>query len=316
LLSSDFGPKLGAMAIGAGSGDDGGFVPRDSVDRLIESWRAMRPELDVEPLGVITRISRLRSHLGAEVEKLFAEYGLSGPSFAVLVTLARLEEAAGLSQRRLADELGLTSGTVSVRIDRLVEEGLVARAPDPQDKRNTRITLTEGGRELFERVAPAHLANERRLLAGLTDPEIESLGSLLRRLLVEFEGSLPSYGVPARLGLVLAPAHVSIAMRRAVGLPEEAGLLVRGVDDGGPSDKAGLRPGDVILVAGRRRVRSIGDLCAAIADARASGRLQIQAVRGVKEATATIALDELQAESGGLAAATMAGRSVRDEHRL
>ena len=51
------------------------------------------------------------------------------------------------------------------------------------------ITLTARGRELFERVVPAHLANERRLLSGLTEPEQQVLASLLRKLLVEFEGS-------------------------------------------------------------------------------------------------------------------------------
>src|SRR5436309_2478772 len=82
-------------------------------------------------------------------------------SFGVLVTLARIEDEGGVSQRRLMDELGLTSGTISVRIDRLVEQGLVERRPDPESKRSALITLTERGRERFERVVPAHLANER-----------------------------------------------------------------------------------------------------------------------------------------------------------
>jgi len=59
----------------------------------------------------------------------------------------------------LIDELGLTSGTISVRIDRLVEEGLVDRRVDPESRRNTLITLTERGREVVERVVPAYLAN-------------------------------------------------------------------------------------------------------------------------------------------------------------
>ena len=86
------------------------------------------------------------------------------------------------------DELGLTSGTVSVRMDRLVAQGLVDRRPDPQSARNTLIRLTEHGRELFERVVPAHLANEQRLLSALSPQELELLADLLRKLLVEFEG--------------------------------------------------------------------------------------------------------------------------------
>jgi DNA-binding MarR family transcriptional regulator len=80
------------------------------------------------------------------------------------------------------DELGLTSGTISVRMDRLVAQGLVDRRADPGSARNTLISLTPQGRELFERVVPAHLNNERRLLSGLSDEELELLAALLRKL--------------------------------------------------------------------------------------------------------------------------------------
>ena len=150
------------------------------------------------------------------------------------------------------DELGLTSGTISVRIDRLAEDGLVERRPDPGDGRNSLIVLTEQGRQVFERVVPAHLENERRLIVALDDDERAALATLLRKLLVEYEGSLPPAGAHVRLGLTLSPAHVTIAMRRAVGLPAGAGLLVRDVDETGPA-RAVLRPGDVLERAGRPR---------------------------------------------------------------
>src|SRR6476469_1080894 len=111
-------------------------APHDSVDRLLADWQRVRPELDFSPVAVISRLSRVRGHIDAELERLFAEHGLTGPSFGVLVTLARLNEPDGVSQRRLMDELGLTSGTISVRMDRLVEQGLVERRPDPGDRRH------------------------------------------------------------------------------------------------------------------------------------------------------------------------------------
>ena len=76
-------------------------------------------------------------------------------------------------------------------IDRLVADGLVARGADAGDRRNSRITLSDAGRELFERVVPAHLDNERRLMAALGEREQELLAGLLRKMLVEFEGSVP-----------------------------------------------------------------------------------------------------------------------------
>ena len=97
----------------------------DSVDRLLDGWRAARPELDMSPVGVVARLGRVRQHVDAELEALFAQHGISGPGFAVLVTLSRLAEPDGVPQRRLMQELRLTSGTVSVRMDRLAERGLV-----------------------------------------------------------------------------------------------------------------------------------------------------------------------------------------------
>src|SRR6478609_9808059 len=221
-------------------------APRDSVDALLASWRERRPDLDFSPVAVISRLGRVRGHLDAQLDELFAAHGLSAPSFGVLVTLARVDDGGGVSQRRLMDELGLTSGTVSVRMDRLVSQGLVDRRPDPQSARNTLISLTDRGRELFERVVPAHLANEQRLLSGLSPQELELLAGLLRKLLVEFEGARPSTGESEGLGLTLAPGHVAAALREAVGLPPVTGLLVRSIIGGGPADQAGLRTGDVL----------------------------------------------------------------------
>jgi DNA-binding MarR family transcriptional regulator len=282
--------------------------PRDSVDALLASWHERREDLDFSPVGVVSRLARVRSHIDAELDRVFAEHGLTAPSFGVLVTLARVDDGGGVTQRRLMDELGLTSGTISVRMDRLVAEGLVTRGPDPSSARNTLISLTDRGRELFERVVPAHLANERRLLSALSEDELQTLAGLLRKLLVEFEGSRPA--APA-LGLTLAPAHVAAALREAVGLPAVVGLLVRAVEDGGPATAAGLRTGDVLIAAGPRALRSIADLYAAIEDAH--DELRLAFVRGTDaNHTATLQLDRTTAPTSAAAA----GRAARGEHRL
>lgn len=289
-------------------------IPRDSVDGLIADWGRVRPDLDVGPLAIISRLERLRGHLDAELERVFESHGLSGPSFAVLVSLARLNEPGGVSQRRLMDELGLTSGTVSVRMDRLVDQGLVDRQPDPDDKRNTRIMLTDAGRALFERVAPAHLANERRLLSSLNEAEQAMLAALLRKLLVEYEGSLPARNAPFRLGLTLAPTHVTMRMRTDVGLPPASGLLVRDVVDGGPASAAGVRQGDVLLRAGQYELRSVAALYAAIADAAPQHRMRVEVVRGVTERVLSLSLVGLGDPSAVRGLAETAGRTPREEH--
>jgi len=289
-------------------------TPRDSVDALLASWRQRRSDLDFGPVAVVARLARIRAHIDAELDGVFTAYGLTAPSFGVLVTLARVDDGGGVSQRRLMDELGLTSGTISVRMDRLVAQGLVDRRADPGSARNTLISLAPRGRELFERVVPAHLNNERRLLSGLNDEELELLAALLRKLLVEFEGSRPPAEATIELGLTLAPAHVAVALREAVGLPAVAGLLVRGVVDGGPADAAGFRTGDVLVAAGGRELRSVADVYAAIDQAAADGRLRLKFVRGTQPQRATMSLGKA-ADSDGTLAAT-AGRSATGEHRL
>jgi DNA-binding MarR family transcriptional regulator len=290
-------------------------IPRDSVDRLLEDWAAVRPALDFSPVGIVARLDRVRDHLDVELDRLFAEHELTAPGFAVLVTLARLNERGGVAQRRLMDELGLTSGTVSVRMDRLQEMGLIERRPDQHDKRNTLITLTPQGRALFERIVPEHLANERRLLAALSDPERALLAALLGKLLVEFEGSLPPENAPIKLGMTVAPAHVTISMREAVGLPPVPGLLVRRLEEAGAAALGGVLAGDVIVGAPRREIRSVAALYAAIADVASSGRLTLTVLRGTVEETVSITI----APGGSGASAGRAvtrGRSACDEHTI
>jgi DNA-binding MarR family transcriptional regulator len=159
------------------SPDPESSTPRDSVDALLSSWAERRSDLDFSPVAIVARLGRIRSHMDAEIEGVLAAHALTAPGFAVLVTLARVDDGGGVSQRRLMDELGLTSGTVSVRMDRLVADGLVGRRPDPTSARTTLISLTERGRELFERVVPAHLANERRLLGALSTEELDTLAA-------------------------------------------------------------------------------------------------------------------------------------------
>jgi DNA-binding MarR family transcriptional regulator len=270
-------------------GADHACIPPDSVDRLIAEWSRVRPDLDFTPLAVVARIGRARTHIAAALEAVFAQHGLSDPSFAVLVTLVRLGRAEGVPQRTLMDELGLTAGTVSVRIDRLEAQGLVERRAHAADRRNTLVVITDRGLAVFERVAPAHLENERRLLVALDAGEQAMLATLLRKLLVEYEGARRT-GPGARLGLVLAPAHVAIAMRAAVGLPPAAGLLVREVADDGPAHGL-LRRGDVLDRAAGRPLTSIAALRAAV-EAAGVGPLTVRVRRGRDLVTVRVPLGE------------------------
>lgn len=284
-------------------------VPRDSVDVVVAGWRETRGDLDVTPVEVVLRLGRVRAVLDQEMEALFAEYGLTSAGFAAMAAIARLAGEEGVTQAQLMRALQLTSGTVSVRIDRLVAEGLATRRTDPDDRRGTRVALTPRGRELFEAAAPAHLDNERRLLSALSADEQRTLGGLLRKLLIEFEGCGPAAAQGAGwLGVDLVPAHVAAAMRRAVGLPEVGGLLVRAVAPSGPAAAAGIASGDVIVWAGDRPVRSAVDLHGALTSAAAGEALEVRVVRGAQEVALSVTPAGVEPE--------MRGRPREGEHAM
>jgi len=217
----------------------------DEVDRVLADWAGQRPDLDFTPVGVVTRLSRLRGYLDAELAGVFARFGLTSADFLVIVSLRRGGPPYRMPQARLMDALGLTSGTVSVRLDRLEKNGIVTREPDPASARGSLVQLTGKGLELFDRVAPVHLANEDRLLSALSPAEREVLAGLLRRLLSSFESG--SSDVAASLGLTLEPARLARARRQAVGLSDRAGLLVEAVAPGSPGHEAGIERGDLLI---------------------------------------------------------------------
>jgi serine protease Do len=88
-----------------------------------------------------------------------------------------------------------------------------------------------------------------------------------------------------RLGVGLAPSHVAQKLRRAVGLPERDGLLVREVEEDSPAATAGIAEGDLIVAVGGTPITSGDDLFDALAG---DGALEITLVRGADELTVTV----------------------------
>jgi DNA-binding MarR family transcriptional regulator len=155
---------------------------RDGVDLIIEQWRRERPDLDSSPIGVIGRISRLARELEQRLEPVYREHGLETGWHDVLATLRRSGPPYRLRPTEFTNALMLTSSGTTKRLDRLEQAGLIARGPDPDDRRGTLITLTAAGRRLIDSVTEAHLENERRLLAALSDADQRRLAGLLRAL--------------------------------------------------------------------------------------------------------------------------------------
>ncbi|RFZ88545.1 MarR family transcriptional regulator [Shinella sp. WSJ-2] len=159
----------------------------DHVDRILAQWNRERPDLDVEPMGLLGRIARLRTHLAREIEKALAAHGLNSASFDVLATLRRSGPPYRLSPGDLIATTMVSSGTMTNRLDQLEKAGLIERSHNPDDRRGVIIALTPKGLALVDAAVTDHVENQHKLLDGLDAQERAALDGLLRKFLGEFE---------------------------------------------------------------------------------------------------------------------------------
>lgn len=159
----------------------------DEVDRIVAAWRRERPDLDVSPMEILSRVSRLARQLDLARKSSFSDYGIEGWAFDVLSALRRSGEPYQLSPSTLLQETLVTSGTMTNRIDRLVTRGWVERRPDPGDRRGVLVRLTESGRATVDSALADLLVKERAILSGLTAAGSRNLASLLRELSTGFD---------------------------------------------------------------------------------------------------------------------------------
>jgi DNA-binding MarR family transcriptional regulator len=175
-----------------------GGAEADHVDHVLAEWRRERPGVDLGPVAVVARIGRAAALLDRGVNANFARFGLNRTSWDVLASLRRAGGAYRRSPTDLYRALMRTSGAMTHILDRLEQDGIVERIPDPDDRRGLLVGLTRKGSALVERVGPTHLKTERRMLAPLTKQEQAELARLLRKLLIGLEADL--LGVPVPVG--------------------------------------------------------------------------------------------------------------------
>lgn len=160
----------------------------DRVARIQREWARERPDVDVRPQGVIGRLHRLGAYLTEELCVVYRKYGLGEGDFDVLATLRRAGAPFERAPGELAEHTMVTTGAMTKRVDRLERAGLVSRRASESDGRGRVVALTPQGREVIDRAFSEHMANERRLLAALTEDEAAQLESLLVKWLAATEG--------------------------------------------------------------------------------------------------------------------------------
>ena len=156
------------------------------MDELVEAWARERADLDLAPVEVFSRITRLARHVDRVRRTAFAEHDVEPWEFDVLAALRRVGSPYELSPGRLLRETLVTSGTMTNRVDRLAARGFVERYPDPDDRRGVLVRLTADGKHAVDGAFGALVVAERQLLGNLPERDRTRLATLLRPLLAPF----------------------------------------------------------------------------------------------------------------------------------
>ena len=156
---------------------------QDAVDRIASQWNAVRPDVDMAPLTVIGRVSRLSRLVDRRLAENFGQYGLENWMYDVLATLRRSGEPYELTAGDLVRHAMVTTGAITNRIDRLEQLGLVVRASS-DDRRKVIVRLTKQGLQLVDEVVDTHMSTERAILAQLSSRQQHDLANLLRTVLI------------------------------------------------------------------------------------------------------------------------------------
>ena len=166
------------------------LMAHDHVD-LLAKIDAAGVDLDLEVEGIVDRIGGLNRRLKNSLKDTLVEYGLTPEDWHVLSPLRLRSGDHCMSPGELADDLELSTGEMTSRVDRLEKLGLVRRAPDPDDRRGVRVELTDEGLQAWDAAAAVQGRKEAFFASALSRAEQKKLNDLLRKLMLAFEAREP-----------------------------------------------------------------------------------------------------------------------------
>lgn len=168
----DLSPQDGAVQTSTITGD-GSMARNDETGRSHDQQQDVRTWLQL--VKAVLPLER-------EANKLFAQkFGQSLPRFDVLAHLSRAEKS-GLPVGLLAERLIASSGNITRLISRMVNEGLVERLEDAEDRRSLRVIITNKGRDLYVQMASAHDQWASEKMQPLNDDEKQQIQHFMRRI--------------------------------------------------------------------------------------------------------------------------------------
>jgi DNA-binding MarR family transcriptional regulator len=155
---------------------------QDHVDSIIAQWHAEAPEYDYLDMELIGRLGRVAGMVSRRVARCIEAQGISVPEFDVLAALKRSGAPYKLLPTTLYKTLMVTSGTMTHRLQKLEKAGFITREADKDDGRAMLVCLSDTGHEKVAGAIAAHIANEAKILSGLSDADKQALSALLRKL--------------------------------------------------------------------------------------------------------------------------------------
>lgn len=150
---------------------------------MIDQWRAQRPDLDPSGKAVTARIVRGAALTRRRIDEAIKDLGIRDGEFGTLSALRRVGAPYELSPSQLTQHLVISSGGLSLMLDRLERAGQVRRRPHPHDRRGVLVSLTDAGVEVIDEAMTRLASVEQQLVGGLTQRERDQLARLLAKYL-------------------------------------------------------------------------------------------------------------------------------------
>lgn len=158
----------------------------DAVDRMLDIWKRELPDLDLATEGIVERIQKLSRYLDRAMNETLVEFNLNLGEWQLLGALRKSGPPYRRSPGQLAEAMGISSGAMTNRLDRLEAAGLIRRLPDPSDRRALEVELTDAGWRAWQDTVGAQARKEALVASALDEAEKGRLNDLLRRLMLAF----------------------------------------------------------------------------------------------------------------------------------
>ena len=162
----------------------------DQLDAMLEVWAREIPNLDPVTEGIVERIQKLAKAFDRSLDETLTATGLDRRSYHVLGKLRKVGRPYQRSAGQLAEQMGLSSGAMTNRLDRMETAGLIRRIPDPNDRRGILVEPTKDGLATWDRAVATQAEREARFAAVLDKKEREELHQLLRTLMRAFPAGM------------------------------------------------------------------------------------------------------------------------------